>query len=57
MRSTILKLLALIREMEEGINEILADPEPEFAHWERNMIDSYKCMISTMKAELASIKG
>ena len=57
MESVILQLLELIKDMEEGINEILSDPEPEFSYWERNMIDSYKCMIATMNTELQAIKG
>ena len=57
MESVILQLLELIKDMEEGINEILSDPEPEFSYWERNMIDSYKRMIATMNTELQAIKG
>ena len=57
MEKAILQLLKLIKEMEEGINQILSDPEPEFAHWERSMIDAYKRMIATMNTELQAIKG
>ena len=57
MESTILKLLELRSEMQEGINGIMSDSEPEFVQWETSMIYAYRRMINILDAELAAIKG